>query len=60
MSRIILLDPKLTHHMSISAIVKQKKIFSFPKFLRRLDEKRAAVTPWLNNFAKIWSEHVLR
>ena len=44
MSRLVLLDPKLTP-MSISAIFKQRKIFSFSKFLGHLDEKRAAVTP---------------
>ena len=31
--------------MSISAILKQRKIFSFSRFLGRLDEKRAAPTP---------------
>ena len=36
-----------------------EKIFSFSNFLGRLDEKRAAATPGLINFAKIWSEHVL-
>ena len=46
--------------MSISSISKERKIFSFSKFLWRLDEKRAAATPWLINFAKIWSERVLR
>ena len=66
MSRIDLLDQTLTP-MSISAIFKQRKIFSFPKFLRRLDEKRAAATPpppppppQSISFAKIWSEDVLK
>ena len=31
--------------MSISAILKQRKIISFSRFLGRLDEKRAAPTP---------------
>ena len=31
--------------VSISVIFKQRKIFSFSKFLGRLDEKRAAATP---------------
>ena len=44
MSRIVLLDPKLTP-MSISTIFKQRKIFSFSKFLGRLDDERAAATP---------------
>ena len=43
MSRIVIHDPKLTP-MSISAISNQKKIFSFPKLLRRLDEKKAGAT----------------
>ena len=59
MSKIILLDPKLTS-MSISAIFKQRKGFSFSKFLGCLNEKRATATPWLTSFAKIWSERVLR
>ena len=46
--------------MSISVISKQRKIFSFCKFLGRLDEKRAAATPWSINLAKIWSEHVVK
>ena len=59
---IVLLDPKLTSPMSISAISKQRKIVSSCKFLGPLDEKRAAATPTprLINFAKIWSEHVLK
>ena len=36
--------PKLDP-MSISAISKKRKICSFSKCLRRLDEKRAAATP---------------
>ena len=44
MSSIVLLDPKLTP-MSISTIFKQRKIFSFSKFLGRLDDERAAATP---------------
>ena len=59
MSRIVLLDPKLTP-TSISAIFKQKKIFSFSKFLGCLTEKVAAATPLIDQFAKIWSEHVKR
>ena len=44
MSRIVLLDPKLTP-MSISTIFKKRKIFSFSKFLGHLDDERAAATP---------------
>ena len=51
MSRIVLLGPKLTP-MSISAISKQTKIFSFRKFLGRLDEKRTAATRLIHQFSK--------
>ena len=44
MSRIVLLDPKLTPK-SISTIFKQRKISSFSKFLGRLDDERTAATP---------------
>ena len=40
--------------------IQAEENFSFSKFLGRLNEKRAAATPWLVNFAKIWSERVLR
>ena len=40
--------PKIDPPMSISAIFKQRKIFSFSKFLGRLDEKRAATTPLID------------
>ena len=59
MSGIVLLDPKLTP-MSISTIFKQRKIFSFSKFLGRLDDERAAATPLIDHFAKIWSECAIR
>ena len=36
--------------MSISAIFKHRKNFSFSKFLGRLDEKRAAATPLIDQF----------
>ena len=48
-ARIVLLDPKLTP-MSIAALLKQGKIFSFCKFLGRLDEKRATATPLIDQF----------
>ena len=51
MSRIVCLDPKLTP-MSISAIFKQRKNFSFSKFLGRLNEKRAAATALIDQFSK--------
>ena len=36
--------------MSISTIFKRRKIFSFSKFLGRLDDKRAAATPLIDQF----------
>ena len=46
-------------HVSFSNF-EAEEIFSFLKLLGRLDEKRAAATPLLINFAKIWSKRVLR
>ena len=59
MSRIVPLDPKLTPHVNLSNFQAEEH-FSFSTFLGRLDEKREAATPCLINFAKIWSERVLR
>ena len=59
MSRIVLLDPKLTP-MSISAISKLRKIFHFVNFWDVLMRKEQQQPPRLINFAKIWSEHVLK
>ena len=42
--------PKIDPPMSISAIFKNRKNFSFSKFLGRLDEKRAAATPLIDQF----------
>ena len=42
--------PKIDPTMSISAIFKQRNFFSFSKFLRRVDEKRAAAVPLINQF----------
>ena len=44
MSRIVLLDPKLTTHLNFSNF-QVEEFFLFCKFLGRLDEKRAAATP---------------
>ena len=52
--------PKIDPPCQFQQFSSREKFFSFSKFLGRLDEKRAAVTPWLINFAKIWSERVLR
>ena len=58
MSRIVLLGPKLTHVNFSNFQVKEN--FSFCKVMGCLDEKRAAAAHWLINFAKLWSEHVLK
>ena len=61
MSRIVLLDPKIDPPPNVNfSNFQAEKNFSFSNFLERLDEKRATATPWLFNFAKIWSERVLR
>ena len=57
MSKIDLLDPKLTPYVNFSNFQAEEN-FSFSKFLRRLNEKRATATPRFINFAKISSEHV--
>ena len=44
MSRIVLLDPKLTPSVNLSNFQVEEN-FSFSKVLGRLDEKRAAATP---------------
>ena len=59
MSLYILLDPKVTHYVNFSNFQVEEN-FSFCKFLGCLDEKRAAATPWLIDFAEIWSEDVLK
>ena len=47
MSRFVLFDPKLTP-MSISTIFKQRKFFR----LRRLNERKAAATPLIDQFCQ--------
>ena len=50
-SRIVFLDQKLTPPpTSKAAIFKQRKILSPLKFLRRLDERRAAATTLIDQF----------
>ena len=51
MSGIVLPDPKWTPHVNFSNCQVEEN-FSFCNFLGRLDEKRAAATPSLINFAK--------
>ena len=52
MCRIVLFDTKIDTPLSISANSKQRNVFHFLKTsVRCLDEKRAAVTPWLISFA---------
>ena len=50
---------KIEPHVNFNNFQKEEN-FSFSKFLECVDEKRAAATPLLTNFAKIWSEHVLK
>ena len=49
MSRIVLLDPKLTPHVNLNNF-QAAESFSFSKFLGRLDDERAAVTPLIDQF----------
>ena len=60
MSRIVLLDPKLTP-MSISAIFKWRKICSFCKFLGRLNKKKAAaqVSLWTDRGIALFLNEVV-
>ena len=53
--------PKIDPHVNFSNF-QVEEIFSFSKFLGRLDEQppQQQQPPWLINFANIWSEHVLR
>ena len=47
---LCLLDPKLTSHVNFSNFQVEENSFSFCKILGRLDEKRAAVTPLIDQF----------
>ena len=59
-SRIIFLDPKLTSpHVNFSNF-QVEEIFSFCRFWDLLMRKEQQQPPRLINFAKIWSEHVLK
>ena len=49
MSRIVLLDPKFDPHVNFSNF-QAEEIFSFSKFLGRLDKKKAAATPLIDQF----------
>ena len=49
MSRIVLLYPKLTLHVNFNNF-QAEEIFSFSKFLGRLDDERAAATPLIDQF----------
>ena len=49
MSRIVLLDPKLTPHVNFNNFQAEEN-FSFSKILGRLHEKRAAATPLIDQF----------
>ena len=45
MSRIVLLDPKLTPHVNFNNFQAEENFFHFQNFCGRLDDKRAAATP---------------
>ena len=60
MSRIIFLDPKLTSPQVNFSNFQMEEIFSFCKFWDLLMRKQQQQPPRLINFAKIWSEHVLK
>ena len=49
MSRIVLLDPKLTPHVNFNNFQAEENFFIF-KFLGRLDDERAAATPLIDQF----------
>ena len=49
MFRIVLVDPKLTPHVNFSNFQAEEN-FSFSKFLGRLNKKRAAATPLIDQF----------
>ena len=59
MPRIVLLDTKLTPHVNFNNFQAEENFFIF-KILGRLDDERAAATPLIDHFAKIWSECALR
>ena len=52
--------PKIDPPMSISVIFKHKKNFSFSKFLGRLDDKRAAATPLIDQFCQNVAKRCLK
>ena len=45
MSKIVLLDPKLTPNVNFNNFQAEEIFFIFKHFGRRLDEKRAVATP---------------
>ena len=61
MSRIVVLDPKLTPpHVNFNNFQVEENFF-ICKFLGRLDEKSAAATPPDRSILlKFWPEHVLK
>ena len=59
MSRIVLLDPKLTP-MSIQQFPSRRIFFHFVHFWDLSMRREQQQLPRLINFAEIWSEHVLQ
>ena len=61
MSRIVILDPKLTGPpCQFQQFPSRGKLFHFVNFWDLSMRKEQQQPPWLINFAKIWSEHVLK
>ena len=60
MSRIVLLDPKLTPHVNFNNFQAEENFFIFKIFGASRWRKSSSNPPWLINFAKIWSECALR
>ena len=63
MSRIVLLDPELTPHVNLKTFQTEEIFFIFKIFGTSHWEKSSNTPPpppWLINFAKVWSERVLR
>ena len=60
MSRIVLLDPKLTPHVNFNNVQAEENFVHFQNFGDVSMTKEQPQPPWLINFAKIWSECALR
>ena len=59
-SRIFVLDPKLTPHVNFSNFQAEKNFVIFKIFDMSPSKKEWQQPPWWINFAKIWSELILK